>query len=68
VVQKLKTYLTDSKITQAEFATSIGVSQPTVSDWINGETRPSIDNLIIIARLTRLSLDELLSDFDEATA
>lgn len=65
---KLKTYLAASKITQAEFATSIGVSQPTVSDWINGETRPSIDNLIVISRHTRITVDELLSDFDAATA
>lgn len=67
-MKKLKTYLTDSKITQAEFAVAIGVSQPTVSDWINGATRPSIDNLITISRATRISIDQLVSDLDEAVA
>jgi transcriptional regulator with XRE-family HTH domain len=67
-VQKLKTYLADSKITQTDFAQSIGVSQPTVSDWLSGEIRPSIDNLIAISRATGISIDELVSDFAKEPA
>jgi len=65
-VKKLKAYLAASNIKQPAFAITIGVSQPTVSDWIRGETRPSIDNLIAISRATGISIDDLVSDLDEA--
>lgn len=55
-------------MTQAEFAKAIGVSQPTVSDWINGRMRPSLDNLITISKLLHISIDDLVSDLDEAAA
>jgi transcriptional regulator with XRE-family HTH domain len=67
-VQRLKTYLADSELTQGEFARAIGVSQPTVSDWISGEIRPSIDNLIAISRQTGISIDDLVADFQKEPA
>jgi transcriptional regulator with XRE-family HTH domain len=67
-VEKLKTYLTAADLTQGEFARAIGVSQPTVSDWINDEIRPSVDNLIAISRLTGMSIDDLVADFDKTAA
>lgn len=36
-------------LSQAELARRLGVSQPTVSDWENGKTEPSVDNLRTLA-------------------
>ncbi len=61
-MQALQTYLKDKDITQAQFAERVGVSQPTVSDWINGHIYPSGEKLLEISRITRLSIDELLAN------
>lgn len=36
-------------LSQSELARRLGVSQPTVSDWENGKTEPSVDNLRTLA-------------------
>ena len=56
----LTDWLADTETTQAELATRMGVSQPAVSDCINGNTFPSIKNLRRLSKLTGLSIDELL--------
>lgn len=43
-------------------AKALGVSQPTVSDWVSGKTSPTAQNLVRIARWTGLTVDELLSE------
>lgn len=60
--------MVESEITQADFAKSIGVSQPTVSDWIGGRMLPSVETLIVIARVTGLSLDELVKGISDTEA
>ncbi len=65
-MHKLREFLESSEMTQATLATAIGVSQPTVSDWINGHMQPSVANLIVIARVTGLSVDELLTSCETA--
>ena len=62
-MSKLKRYLEDSEMTQAGLAIAVGVSQPTVSDWINGEMSPSLGNLVVLSRITGIALDELVRDF-----
>jgi transcriptional regulator with XRE-family HTH domain len=62
-VSKLKKYLEAAEMTQAEFATAVGVSQPTVSDWVNGEMSPSLGNLVALSEITGIGLDELVRDF-----
>jgi transcriptional regulator with XRE-family HTH domain len=47
-------------LTQSALAQMLDVSQPTVSDWINGNIKPSADRLIKISARTGLSVDELL--------
>jgi transcriptional regulator with XRE-family HTH domain len=56
----LTDWLADTETTQAELATKMGVSQPAVSDWINGHTFPSIKNLRRLSKITGLTIDELL--------
>jgi transcriptional regulator with XRE-family HTH domain len=60
-MERLRQYLEDGEITQAEFARRLGVKQPTVWEWLNGKSKPSAERLQHIARETGLSIDELLS-------
>lgn len=36
-------------LNQTDLAKRLGVSQPTVSDWENGRTEPTVDNLRVLA-------------------
>lgn len=45
----IEKYLKDSGISQSELARRLGVSQPTVSDWISGKKRPSGDKVLALA-------------------
>lgn len=56
--------LTDTK--QEAFAKRLGVSQATVSDWVNGEHMPSAERLVAISRETGISVDKLLADVKAA--
>lgn len=67
-MRKLKDHLAKTKTTQTQFAERLGVSQPTVSDWLSGEVKPSIANLIAISADTGISIDKLVSDFAEDAA
>ena len=57
---RLQEWLTETGTTQAELARAMGVSQPTVSDWVNGNISPSAENLIRLSKLTSVSIDDLL--------
>jgi transcriptional regulator with XRE-family HTH domain len=46
---------------QEELADKIGVSRQAVSKWERAEASPDTDNLILLAKLYNVSLDELLS-------
>ena len=50
-----------TNLSQEEFADKIGVSRQAVSKWERGEALPDTDNLITIAKLHGVSLDELIS-------
>lgn len=45
---------------QEELAAKLGVSRQAVSKWERGEASPDTDNLIALAKLYQISLDELL--------
>lgn len=45
---------------QEELAAQLGISRQAVSKWERAESSPDTDNLILLARLYELSLDELL--------
>ena len=59
-MERLKRYLDEEDISQAEFARQMGVSQPTVWEWLNGHSLPSADRLRKLSQLTGISIDELL--------
>lgn len=50
-----------SSLSQEDLAEKIGVSRQAVSKWERAEASPDTDNLILLAKLYDVSLDELLS-------
>ena len=55
-------------LSQEELAARLGVSRQAVSKWERAESSPDTDNLIALARLYAISLDELLLHRTAATA
>lgn len=50
---KLDSYLKESKLTQVDFAARLGVKQSTVSRWLAGVRRPTLDLARKIEVVTR---------------
>lgn len=59
--ETLKARRTAANYTQEYVAEALGVSRQAVSKWENGASEPSTANLMALARLYGLSVDELLS-------
>lgn len=58
--ETLKELRTERNMTQEFVAESLGVSRQAVSKWENGTSEPSTTNLIAIAKLYGIELEELL--------
>ena len=52
-------------LSQEELADKLGLSRQAVSKWERAEASPDTDNLICLAKLYGVSLDELLSTEDD---
>lgn len=50
---------------QEDLAAKLGISRQAISKWERAEASPDTDNLILLARLYGVSLDELLSTDDK---
>ena len=57
----------DHGLSQEELAERLGVSRQAVSKWERAESSPDTDNLIALASLYRISLDELIRGTSTAT-
>ena len=62
IANKLLKLRKENGYSQEELADKLGVSRQAVSKWERAESSPDTDNLIILARLYNVSLDDLLSD------
>jgi len=49
-------------LSQDELASKLGISRQSVSKWERAEASPDTDNLICLAKIYNISLDELLSN------
>lgn len=58
--ESLKIMRTERAITQAQLAKKLNISIKTISHWETGYTEPSINQLIVLADLYSVSLDELV--------
>ena len=54
-------------MTQEQVAEAVGVSRQAVSKWENGTAEPSTSNLLALARLYGVDLNELLRDIHGGT-
>ena len=54
-----------NNLSQEALAEKLGISRQAVSKWERAEASPDTDNLIALARLYHVSLDELLKINDE---
>ncbi len=58
--ERLKMYRTQKSLSQEKIAEMLDVSRQAVTKWETGQTTPSSDNLIALANLYDVSLDELI--------
>jgi Predicted transcriptional regulators len=66
IANRLVTLRKKNGLSQEELADRIGISRQAVSKWERAESSPDTDNLIALARLYNVSLDELLEASDES--
>jgi len=60
--EKIRNLRKENKISQEELAERLGVSRQSISLWENGQTQPTLDNIIAIADIFNVSTDILLKD------
>lgn len=61
----LRDMLIDAKMTQAELADDTGLTEATISRYINKQRMPTVRALINIAYSLNVSLDELMDFGDQ---
>ena len=62
LAETLKDHRTRCKMTQEIVAESIGVSRQAVSKWETGDSDPTMSNLVLLAKLYGVPLEELLEN------
>lgn len=65
IANRLVNLRKENGLSQEQLAEKIGVSRQAVSKWERSEASPDTDNIILLARLYNISLDELLRTDDE---
>lgn len=60
LADNIKKYRKQNDMSQDELAEKLGVSRQSVSLWENGQTQPTIDNIIALSRIFNVSSDALL--------
>ncbi len=63
-VERIKRLIEESKITQRDLAQDIGVTESTISKYLNGERMPSGDTLLNLATALNTTSDYLLGRSD----
>ena len=62
LAETLKDHRTRCKTTQEFVAESLGVSRQAVSKWETGDSDPTMSNLVLLAKLYGVPLEELLEN------
>lgn len=65
IANRLVNLRKENNLSQEALAGKLGISRQAVSKWERAEASPDTDNLILLARLYGVSLDELLQTEDE---
>lgn len=48
-------------MTQSELAKAIGATQPIISNWERGATKPSVENLYKVSQVLKVPMEDLLT-------
>ena len=65
IANRLVALRKDNQLSQEALAEKLGISRQAVSKWERAEASPDTDNLIALAKLYHVSLDELLKIHEE---
>jgi len=65
IANRLVTFRKKNNLSQESLAEKLGISRQAVSKWERAESSPDTDNLILLAKIYQVSLDELLSTEEE---
>lgn len=65
IANRLVALRKEKKLSQEALANALGISRQAVSKWERAEASPDTDNLILLAKLYGVSLDELLKTNQE---
>ena len=65
ISEKIQHYRKSAGLSQEDLAKSLLVSRQTISLWENGQTLPTIDNLIRLREIFNVSLDDMLCEENE---
>ena len=60
----IKNFRKKSNMSHDELAEKLGVSRQSISLWETGQTQPTIDNIIALAKIFNISSDMLLGSSD----
>lgn len=65
LAKNLKKYIAKSGKDRIDIAREVGLSYSTLTDWINGNKYPRINNIEKLASYFDVSKSELIEDFEE---
>lgn len=65
IANRLVNLRKNNGLSQEALAEKIGISRQAVSKWERAEASPDTDNLILLAKIYKISLDELLSSEED---
>lgn len=62
---QIRKYRKEKGLSQDELAEKLGVSRQSISLWENGQTQPTIENILALARIFNVSTDAILGNTEE---
>ncbi|NMA06020.1 MAG: helix-turn-helix transcriptional regulator [Acholeplasmataceae bacterium] len=60
VGRKIQSLRVEHKLTQDELAEKLFVTRQALSKWENGQSAPTIDNILLLSRLFNVTFEEIL--------
>ena len=63
--KNLKMYISKSGKDRGEVAEDLGISYSTLTDWVNGNKYPRINNIEKLAAYFEISKSDLIEDYEE---